>query len=107
MTPDLIARLRAKEWPYKLPHPWATEIFMDFDAIKDLQKEAATALETLTVRIAELEAALDRLGSMEAFLQSRVVDPEADAELIERIKFAERALKRLATPPTPEIGDGP
>jgi hypothetical protein len=55
-------------------------------------RETATALAQSQARCAELEKALDRLGSMEAFENPRVVTKH-DAELLARIDFARLSRK--------------
>jgi len=45
-----------------------------------------------SARIEALEAALRRLGSMEAFTLARTIDKDSDAELLARIDFARDVL---------------
>jgi hypothetical protein len=54
-----------------------------------------------------LVKALERLGSMEAFVTSRSINAEHDAELLARIEFAREALRLHATPtPTDQVPPG-
>lgn len=49
-------------------------------------------LQALHDRIAELEKALQRLASPEAFDVSRAIDPERDKELLMRMEYANTSL---------------
>lgn len=51
-------------------------------------------IRTNNERMKDLEIAMERLASMEAFLLSRAMDPKnpADAELLARIEFAQKVL---------------
>jgi hypothetical protein len=63
---------------------------------REIQSDAETLARTVRAQAAEvagLRAALERLGSMEAFTLSRVIDPERDAELLARVDFARASLK--------------
>ena len=44
-----------------------------------------------------LRAVIERLGSMEAFTQSRAIKPEQDGELLARIDFARAAARKWAS----------
>jgi hypothetical protein len=57
----------------------------------DLLEAAALEIESLSLQVKEGRAALERLGSMEAFEGSRCVTKHDD-ELIARIDFARSAL---------------
>lgn len=62
---------------------------------KILLEDLAATLTQRDAVIAELRAALERLGSMEAFVMSRVVtNHPADQELTARIDFARAALAK-------------
>lgn len=57
----------------------------------DGTEEYEDALAAAERRLAALKAALQRLGSMEAFARAGLVDPKRDVELVARIDYARRA----------------
>ncbi len=62
---------------------------------KEIERRENARIDNIKLkeRIAALEDALKRLGSMEAFNQSRWIDDTTDRELKARIEYAEQALK--------------
>lgn len=54
-------------------------------------------LHTQHQEIARLAGVLDRLGSSEAFVVSRVISPVLDAELLARMQFARDAIAVAAS----------
>jgi len=76
---------------------WSKDVCPYWKSMQAPQPVGATPEETLSLlaarsadqdRIRELEGALARLGSVEAFTVSRSIDKDRDAELLARIDYA-------------------
>lgn len=63
------------------------------EALRDILTEALGDRSTLEEDMLKIRAALQRLGSMEAFHLSRPIKPDDDAELLARIEFARLAVE--------------
>ena len=85
---DLYAMCLAKDALASTLRTRLAELESTIQAMTETAAEQSRVHVEMHNRIVELEAGMNRLGSMEAFTTSRSVNPATDKELIARIDFA-------------------
>lgn len=73
----------------------------EFSALVRKLDQTEAALREAREEVAGLRSALERLGSMEAFVRSRIISRQHDDELVARIDFARWAARFQPATPSP------